>query len=74
MAPAGLGEHEALRAQARERGADRRLGEAEARDQLRLGHRRPGLQLEAQDRVAQPLVGGRPGPGDGGSCHGGECT
>ena len=74
VAAAGLGQDQALRAQARERGADRGLGEPEARDELRLGHRRSRLELEAHDRVAQPLVRGRPGPDDGGSCHGGECT
>ena len=42
VAAARLGQHQPLDAQARERGADRRLGEAEARDELGLGDGAPG--------------------------------
>ena len=57
VAATRLGDHEPLRAQPRQRRPHRRLGEAEPLDQLRLGDRRPGRQLEPHDRVPQPLVG-----------------
>jgi hypothetical protein len=61
VAAARFGDHERLRPEASERGADRGLREPELGDQLRLGDGRARFQLEPHDRVPQPLVGGRSG-------------